>query len=412
LEQIQKEVLDDDTILLEYSLGKETSYLWAVTNKSINSYKLPGKEELETLSNQVLSYYRTFFHPENESELDKKRNIAKEELFVKGASNFSQMILGPVANQLGKKRLLVVADGILQYIPFAGLPDPNATVTANKGLRPLVVDHEVITIPSASTMALLRGQFVGRKSAPKPIAVFADPIFNATDERLAINASKKQQNLTTTVSNKTEQTSEISLARKAFDRADLTRLFFSGEEAKNIGQIYNDAIVEIGLNASLSKVTSSELSVYRILHFATHGFFNSLQPELSGLVLSLFDYKGQEQSGYLTTNHIYNLRLNADLVVLSACQTGLGKEIRGEGILGLTRGFMYAGAERVMFSLWNVNDKSTSILMTKFYTSMKEGLTPAAALRQAQIAMWKDKQWSTPYYWAAFQIQGEWQKKQ
>jgi len=96
-------------------------------------------------------------------------------------------------------------------------------------------------------------------------------------------------------------------------------------------------------------------------------------------------------------------------VVLSACETGLGKEISGEGLIGLTRGFMYAGASRVVASLWKVSDVATAELMTDFYRAMeKDNLPPAAALRAAQIAMWKQRRWHQPYYWAAFQIQGEW----
>lgn len=406
-EQIQKEVLDENTILLEYSLGKNHSYLWVVSNKFINSYKLPGKEEIEKAATQPLAYYRTFFHPENESDSDKKRNAAKEELFIKAANSFSQMILGQAANELGNKRLLIIPDGVLQYIPFGGLPNPNAKTITDKELIPLIAEHEVVTMPSSSTMAVLRSQFSGRKAANQPIVVFGDPVFSASDDRLAVNTDKRQSSIIN-VSNK--QKDEISLSKRAFERGDLARLPFSGEEAKNIAEIYKGSRIELGLAANLSKATSSELSDYKIIHFATHGFFNNLKPELSGLVLSLFDDKGQEQNGYLTPNHIYNLKLNADLVVLSACETGFGKEIKGEGILGLTRGFMYAGAERVLFTLWNVNDKSTSTLMTKFYTAMKEGLTPVAALRQAQIAMWKDRKWTAPYYWAAFQLQGEWQK--
>ncbi|WP_026098849.1 CHAT domain-containing protein, partial [Kamptonema formosum] len=146
-----------------------------------------------------------------------------------------------------------------------------------------------------------------------------------------------------------------------------------------------------------------------IVHFATHGFANSQNPELSGIVLSLLDEKGDLQNGILRLNDIFNLKLPADLVVLSACQTGLGKEIKGEGLVGLTRGFMYAGAPRVVVSLWSVNDKSTAELMAKFYQKMlKEGKPAAAALREAQLEMWEDKNWKLPFYWAAFVLQGEW----
>ena len=146
-----------------------------------------------------------------------------------------------------------------------------------------------------------------------------------------------------------------------------------------------------------------------MIHIATHGILNSRNPELSGLVMSLVDENGLPQNGFLRLHEIYNLDLPADLVVLSACQTGLGQEVRGEGLVGLTRGFMYAGAARVVVSLWNVDDAATAELMVNFYRGMlSEGLSPGSALRAAQVKMWEQKQWSAPYYWAAFTLQGEW----
>ena len=154
---------------------------------------------------------------------------------------------------------------------------------------------------------------------------------------------------------------------------------------------------------------SADLAQYRIVHFATHGLMNSQHPELSGLVLSLVDQEGKPQNGFLRLHEIYNLHLEADLVVLSACQTALGQEIQGEGLIGLTRGFMYAGAPRVVASLWQVDDRATANLMKYFYEGMLgQGLRPAAALRAAQISMMKDKRWQSPYYWAGFTLQGEW----
>ena len=161
--------------------------------------------------------------------------------------------------------------------------------------------------------------------------------------------------------------------------------------------------------ASRDTVLKGDLSQYRYIHFATHGVLDTERPGLSSLVLSMVDSAGKPQDGFLRANDIYNLKLPAELVVLSACQTGLGKEIKGEGLVGLTRGFMYAGAARVVVSLWSVNDKATAELMTKFYEKMlKQGARPAAALRAAQVEMWRVKQWQSPYYWAAFTLQGEW----
>jgi CHAT domain-containing protein len=161
--------------------------------------------------------------------------------------------------------------------------------------------------------------------------------------------------------------------------------------------------------ANRAIATNPELQNYRIVHFATHGILNSTQPELSGVVLSLVDEKGMPKNGFLRLHDIFNLNLPAELVVLSACETGLGEEVRGEGLVGLTRGFMYAGSPRVVVSLWSVSDRATSELMTKFYQKMLQGgLKPAAALRAAQLELWQQKQWQAPFYWAAFTLQGEW----
>jgi CHAT domain-containing protein len=155
---------------------------------------------------------------------------------------------------------------------------------------------------------------------------------------------------------------------------------------------------------------SPELAEYRVVHFATHGVLDNENPGLSGLILSLFDERGRPQDGFLRLHDIYSLNLPADLVVLSACDTALGKPLRGEGLMGLVRGFFYAGALRVVASLWKVDDEATGELMSRFYVEMlDEGRSPAAALRQAQLALWRDGRWQDPYYWAAFILQGEWQ---
>ena len=192
---------------------------------------------------------------------------------------------------------------------------------------------------------------------------------------------------------------------------DFTRLRFSRQEAESITSLVPKEFGLQALDFAASRATAqgAELGEYRILHFATHGLLNSKHPELSGLVLSLVDEQGQDVNGFLRFHEIYNLELNADLAVLSACQTALGKEIKGEGLMGMTRGFMYAGVQRVAASLWRVGDRATAELMKRFYQRMlKEGLRPAAALRAAQVSMIEEKRWSAPQYWAAFTLQGEW----
>jgi CHAT domain-containing protein len=152
-----------------------------------------------------------------------------------------------------------------------------------------------------------------------------------------------------------------------------------------------------------------ELGNYRIVHFATHGVVNNEHPGLSGILLSMVDQQGQSQNGFLRLHDIYNLELPVELVVLSACNTALGKPVEGEGLVGLVRGFMYAGARRVVASLWKVDDQATGELMSLFYQHMFEHQrSPASALRHAQLEMWQETEWDSPFYWAAFVLQGEW----
>jgi len=196
-------------------------------------------------------------------------------------------------------------------------------------------------------------------------------------------------------------------------RGGFSRLPFSREEAEAISSLApkNSFMRATDFQANRAYATSGALSHYRIVHFATHGLLNSERPELSSLVLSLVDEKGKPQDGFLRMHEIYNLQLPADLVVLSACQTALGKEVAGEGLVGLTRGFMYAGTRRVIASLWQVSDVATAELMKKFYAFMLQRRLPApAALRSAQLEMAKDPRWSSPYFWAGFVLQGDWKE--
>jgi CHAT domain-containing protein len=190
------------------------------------------------------------------------------------------------------------------------------------------------------------------------------------------------------------------------------RLLNTRREAEAISALVPERQRMRALDFEASRTTAlrPELGEYRVVHFATHGLLNNVHPELSGIVLSLVDEEGRQQDGFLRLQDIYNLKLQAELVVLTACQTGLGKEIKGEGLIGLARGFMYAGAPRIVASLWKVDDWATSELMKRFYRGMlgPERLSAAGALRQAQLSIWKEKQWRAPYYWAAFVLQGEW----
>jgi CHAT domain-containing protein len=267
-------------------------------------------------------------------------------------------------------------------------------------------------LPSASTLALLRHETRGRAASPKLVAVLADPVFDSEDVRVrralagATDSEKQSTEKDSALLRSVEETGMAS------GKWPLPRLLGTRREAQRILSLAPAQAKRQALDFEASRETAlgSDLGHYQIIHFATHGLINNRHPELSGLVLSLADKQGRPQNGFLRLNEIYNLRLPVELVVLSACQTGLGKEVRGEGLIGLTRGFMYAGARRLAASLWQVEDAATSELMALFYRGMlgEKRLRPASALRAAQLEMWKQKQWRSPYYWAAFVIQGEW----
>jgi CHAT domain-containing protein/uncharacterized protein HemY len=426
LTEVQKQILDPDTLLLEYSLGSERSYLWAVTPTAINAYELASRREIESQARKVYDLLTARSRSINfEKTAERQVRIAKADAeFFAAAGRLSQMLLGPVADKLNGKRLLIVSEGALQYLPFAALPSPVAGMTkANKqttreSYRPLIVDHEVTNLPSASILGVLRREAAGRRPAPKTVAVLADPVFSKTDKRVMTTVSSRQPNDRRANSHQAAGSTdalESELVRAVRDVGgenglEIDRLPSTRQEAEAILRLIpkSERFVALDFHANRAAATSPELSQYRIVHFATHGLLNVTHPELSGLVLSLVDREGNDQNGFLPTQAVFDLNLPADLVVLSGCRTGLGKEIKGEGMLGLTRGFMYAGATRVAVSLWDVSDKSTAELMAVFYGGMlgKKSLTPAAALREAQIAMWKTGK-RGPYYWAAFVLEGE-----
>jgi CHAT domain-containing protein/Flp pilus assembly protein TadD len=403
-----QQLLDDNTILLEFELGQERSYLWTVSRDGVVSYQLPSKAQIETTARRVYELL-TARQPASNLTLGQQRarEKAADLQYQTQASMLSNMLLAPVAQQLGTKRLVIVADGALQYLPFAVLPAPAMSET-----RPLIMDHEIVSLPSASVLAALRRELSDRKPAPKTVAVLADPVFEMDDARVKLRLTSARTGVASSASTATLKRALRSV-RSDEGSVKLQRLLFSRDEAEAILSLTpNQSNLEaLDFRANRKLAMSDELSQYRIVHFSTHGLLDSRHPESSGLVLSLVDEAGRPQDGFLRLQEIYTLRLNADLVVLSACQTGLGKEVRGEGLIGLVRGFMYAGAPRVMASMWEVDDAATAQLMKRFYRGvLQEKLTPAAALRAAQIEMLKKSHWQSPYYWGAFVLQGEWRK--
>ncbi len=437
LAEIQQQ-LDKDSLLLQYSLGDDRSFLWVVSPDSLDTYELPKKSEIDKsainlfcLISQSSSKLPDATGKENACE--NRENFKTRRIDV-AAKELSKLVLAPVKDKLGKKRLVVVADGALQYIPFAALADPlgegvegeekNTSSRKRGGLipkplpsqnkfnyQPLLINHEIVNLPSASTIAIQRQELANRKQAPKALAILADPVFSDTDTRVA-EARNKQLNQQNSLELELER-SALKRSADTFNRQGWKRLFGTRTEAETLLQLVpnSDRLHGFDFDANYNWATSSKLNQYRILHFATHGFVNDANPELSGIVLSLVNKKGQDIRGYLRLGDLFNLDYPADLIVLSACETGLGKEIQGEGLVGLTRGLMYAGAERLVVSLWQVSDEGTAVFMQEFYKQMlQNGKSANQALRATQLKMWKHEK-RNPYYWAAFAFLGEWEDK-
>jgi CHAT domain-containing protein/Tfp pilus assembly protein PilF len=387
LEQIQQQILDKETLLLQYFLGEKRSFIWAITQETITSYQLPAKDAIEPavrdFIRQVITSRRGNF---------KQLSQASETLY--------KMILSPVEEQLNYRRLAIVSDGILHYIPFAALSQPFNS--SEKEYQPIIEKYEIVNLPSASTLSILR-QEIQQKPAPKTIAIFADPVFSSDDNRL--------QN-PTSIEHETWEQYQLNRASRQLDIGVWNRLPATRIEAEAILSLVpkSESYYTFDFAANRTAVTDPQLNQYQMIHFATHGLFNSVNPELSGIILSMVDQQGNSHNGFLRLHDIFNLNFSADLVVLSACKTGLGKQVWGEGLVGLTRGFMYAGTPRVLVSLWNVDDVATAEMMTRFYRLMlQEKLSATAALKQAQLEMQTETEWKSPYYWAAFTLQGEWQ---
>jgi len=409
LKEIQAQVLDEDTLLLEYSLGEVDSFLWVVTPSSINSYVLPKESEIDTAARRFYERLnaRNVRVKGETNEQQEKRIAQADAESEEAATTLSRIVLGPVVGQLGNKRLMIVADGALHFVSFGALP-----VVVGKESRFLIADHEIVNLPSASTLAVIREEVAGRQMPPKSVAVLADPVFMKDDERVKKNRDKEPPKVDEDASKDRQlvkaAAEDTGVASEGFY---IPRLPGTRQEAEQIVAMLPTTDYRLALDFAASRDTamSAELGQYRYVHFSTHGFLDSAHPELSGLLFSLVNERGEEQEGFLRAHELFNLKLPAEVVVLSACQTGMGTNIKGEGLVSLTRGFMYAGAPRVVVSLWGVSDVGTTELMVRFYQSMlKDGMRPAAALRAAQLSLMNDKRWASPYYWAPFILQGEW----
>lgn len=375
-------LLDPETLLLAYRLGADRSHLWAVSRDAVHSVELAPRAELESAAQAA--YDLLSAGPLREARVPTARALQR----------LSGLLLSPVADRLAQaKRLAVVADGVLHYLPFAALPRPG-----DKGNAPLVDSHEVVSLPSASALGALRRRTAARPPPGQPrVAVIADPVFDASDPRLPPGVRSR--------------TGGSSAGGPARDGSPtIPRLPFAGREADAILRLAGEgrSFVARGLDATHAAAVDPALAEYPYLHFATHGILDAERPELTHLLLSQVDGRGQPRRGHLYAHEVYDLHLPVELVTLSSCETALGRRVRGEGLMGLTQGFFHAGAAQVLVSLWRVDDRATSVLMTRFYQSLlRSGESPAASLRQAQRSLRQEQQWRAPYFWAGFVLQGD-----
>ncbi|MFL6333042.1 MAG: CHAT domain-containing protein [Pyrinomonadaceae bacterium] len=415
-----KGLLDPDTLLLEFVLGKERSYLWLVSADGIERFNLRPQEQVERAVKRLLGAINGSASASQGGRGQRAparrggawrsapatkgtargmaRRATRSSEFTDASTDLSTMLFGDVAGRLGEKRLIIVADGILNYVPFSALTD---TARGGNKWKPLLTDHEIVVSPSAAVSAVLQERARTRPPAPQLLALIGDPLYEVgeSDAPAAVRSSVRARAAALL------QTDQISLPflKDEIEGIDELQKTFAPAEGERL--VHREEV-------SIDSATAGDLKDYRIIHYATHGVFDDTDPESSGLLLSLYnEQRRPRESGYfLSLPKVYRMNLAADLVVLSACQSALGPEVKGEGIMGLTRAFMQAGAARVVSSLWVVNDARTSRLMNEFYQQMlkAEVTRPAAALREAQLSLYRARE--GPEVWAAFELQGDWKE--
>ena len=362
---------DKNSILLEYSVGDTSSCLWVITRSGHNLYKLPARKKLQE---QIETIRFALLDPSlGISEFFTQAGISLYNELIKPAEPFLSM----------KSKLVIIPDGVLNYLPFEVLLTENKASDSRNSYSNipfLVKKYPVSYAQSASVLkTLISKSSVTEKQAKttRNLLAFGDPLYEDT-----LFKSKTR----------------------------FPRLEFSSKEIENISSFFQGGspVIYLRNNATEENLKrNNELDKFNYIHFATHGLIDEDKPDLSSLVLT--SEKNSGEDGFLQASEIFDLKLNADLVVLSACQTGLGKLVRGEGMVGLTRAFMYSGTPSVLVSLWSVSDMSTADLMGEFYKNLiKTKLSKTEALRKAQLTLIAGEKYSHPFYWAPFILIGDW----
>ena len=389
LSMIQNQIIvDDDTVLLEYSLGAKRSYLWAITRTGITSYSLPGEEQIFDLAVRVYSLLKE--RPQGNTDYE----------LSSAAEQLANVVLFPAREQLNRRRVIVISDGILNCIPFQILPSP-----IDK--QPLIASTEIINAPSASILGQLQQEAKSRPLPGNLLAAFGNPVFAETVPQTNDKTANEQTVVAT--ARLRSALREMKLNGEAFDPTVVSRLFHAKRELDSLRQLAGEeALIVSEYDATRERFLNTDLSQFAILHLVTHAYYIQDHPENSGFLLSNINSDRKELPSFVGLREIYELRAPVLLVVLSACQTALGENLRGEGLMSLTRGFMHAGASSVVASLWEVDDRATAELMRLFYSNvLQHGMKTSEALRAAQNSIRQRPEWRSPHYWAAFTLQGE-----
>ena len=371
-------LVDQKSVLLEYSIGTSASSLFVITPDSLQVFDLPGKQKLEE---QVQKFRDVLMKPDQTYEVTEQ---SYSNYVMLAQTLYSELIQPAESILKNKEQILIAPDGILNYLPFECLlPKGRQSGAIDfRKLPYLTRQFEINYVPSISVLATVLKNEQQKPEDSKELLAFADP-------QLVKSAGKN-----------------IGVGKVRSWVGTPAPLPFARTEVKRIAELYpKDSVTVLeGKDASEENLKQLDLREYRKVHFASHGVIDEEKPEFSALILSS-DKKGED--GYLTMREVFDLKLNADLVVLSACKTGLGKEINGEGVSGLSRAFLCAGTPSVLVSLWDVYDRSTADFMASFYKNMEvKKMNKAAALREARLEMITSKKFSHPYYWAPFALIG------
>jgi CHAT domain-containing protein len=404
---IQQQLLGSGSLLLVYSLGESESYLWAIDSSSVRSFVIGRREVLERQARAIFGLLRSGMVGQERPQLERL------------TSTLSEWVLGPVAGDLGTRRLVIVADGALHLVPFALLPEPGSEIGAASPARgrpegrpePLVARHEIVNLPSIRVLAAIRARSGHRQEPIGQVAMLCDPVLSECDERLVERLGSRSRCPESTSGNHQRQDPSAPSAPLGWLGERFPALPQTSLEAEAIEQMVppGQALRLCGLDASREAAMDPILGRYRIIYIAAHGLSDPASPSLSGLVLSAFDEQGAPVPPILRSFEIRELDLGAELVVLSACRAAHGRQLDGEGLMSLTRAFMEAGAAGVIVSLWDVDDEVGSELMLGLFRRMLEdGLPPPEALSEAQLALMGHQVSEDPYYWSGFLFFGDW----